>query len=279
MAHLGSSLTLGFVLVALASPASAEKVKPKTGREKAAQKACALGDYQKGVDILADMLVDSDDPNPVYNQGRCYEQNSRWEQAINRFREYLRKDANLSDGDRADVERHIAECEKALAQAAQAAQPAAVLPPPVAPVEIPGPARAPPPVTPDVSTKPASPPVVQQANPQPAGQSGSGLRTAGIVTAAVGGAALVASVVMNLKVNGMASDLQKTNGYDSGKVSGRNTYETLGWVGYGVGAACVATGAVLYYLGIRSGASGSASVAFVPAFAPGQAGAVLKGAF
>jgi hypothetical protein len=84
---------------------------------------------------------------------------------------------------------------------------------------------------------------------------------------------------MNLKVNGMASDLQKTNGYDSGKVSDRNTYETLGWVGYGVGAACVATGAVLYYLGIRSGASGSASVAFVPAFAPGQAGAVLKGAF
>jgi len=68
MAHLGSSLALGFVLVVLASPASAERAKPKTGRGKAAQKACALGDYQKGVDILADMLVDSDDRNPSQTQ-------------------------------------------------------------------------------------------------------------------------------------------------------------------------------------------------------------------
>ena len=68
MAHLGSSLVLGLVVVVLASPASAEKVKLKTAREKAAQKACALGDYQKGVDILADMLVDSDDRNPSQTQ-------------------------------------------------------------------------------------------------------------------------------------------------------------------------------------------------------------------
>jgi len=46
-----------------------------------------------------------------------------------------------------------------------------------------------------------------------------------------------------------------------------------------VGAACVATGAVLYYLGLRSGSAGSTSFALVPAFAPGQAGALLKGAF
>jgi len=60
----------GLVLVVLASPASAEKVKPEgPGREKAAQKACALGDYQKGVDILADMLVDSDDPKPRVQPG------------------------------------------------------------------------------------------------------------------------------------------------------------------------------------------------------------------
>ena len=73
----------------------------------------------------------------------------------------------------------------------------------------------------------------------------------------------------------MASDMQKTNGYTDGKESDRKTYETLGWVGYGVGAACVATGAVLYYLGTRSGAAG----ALVPAFAPDQVGAVVKGAF
>jgi hypothetical protein len=96
----------------------------------------------------------------------------------------------------------------------------------------------------------------------------------------VGGAALVAGIVFNLKANSLASDLKKTDGYTSGKESDRKTYQALGWAGYGVGAACVATGAVLYVLGLRSSGSGNGStVAFVPAFAPGQAGAVVKGAF
>ena len=90
---------------------------------------------------------------------------------------------------------------------------------------------------------------------------------------------MVTGIILNLKVNGMASDMQKTNGYTDSKDSDRKTYETLGWAGYGVGAACVATGAVLYYLGARSSAAGTASVALVPAFAPGQVGALLKGAF
>ena len=105
------------------------------------------------------------------------------------------------------------------------------------------------------------------------------MRTGGIITAAFGGAAIITGVGMNLKVNSMASDIQKTDGYTASKESDRKTYETLGWVSYGVGAACIATGAVLYYLGQRPGSAGSSSVAFIPAFAPGQAGAILKGAF
>ena len=105
------------------------------------------------------------------------------------------------------------------------------------------------------------------------------MRVAGIVTAAVGGAGLVAGVILNLKVNSMSSELQKTDGYSDGKESDRKTYQTLGWVGYGMGAACVATGAVLYYLGQRSGTTGSSSVAILPTLAPGQAGAILKGTF
>ena len=115
------------------------------------------------------------------------------------------------------------------------------------------------------------------AGGKPATETGSGLRIAGISTAAVGGAALVAGIVFNLKANSLASDLKKTDGYTSDKESSRKTYQTLGWAGYGVGAACVATGAVLYVLGLRS--SDGSPVAFVPAFAPGQAGAVVKGAF
>jgi len=269
MAHLGSSLVLGFVVVVLTSPASAEKVKPKTGREKAAQKACALGDYQKGVDILADLLVGSDDPNYIYNQGRCYEQNSRWEQAINRFREYLRKDDSLSESDRADVERHITECEKALAQTAQTVPPPAVLPPPVAPVETPAPAPAPLPVTPDVSTKSVSPPSD--------GSQGKGLRVAGIVCAAVGLAAVGTGVGLALKTQSMSSDADKNGDTTQAQEDLRKSLETWGWVSYGVGAAAIATGAVLYIVGWPS--DKSPNVALLPAPTQDGASMILQGRF
>jgi tetratricopeptide (TPR) repeat protein len=269
MAHSGSSLALGLVLVALANPAYAGKLKPKTGREKAAQKACSLGDYQKGVDILADLLVGSDDPNYIYNQGRCYEQNSRWEQAINRFREYLRKDASLSDSDRADVERHIAECEEALAQAAQAAQPAPAAPAPVAPVETPGPAPAPPPVRPDMSATPAP--------PMSDGSQGKGLRVAGIVCAAVGLAAVGTGIGLALKTQDMSSEAQKSGGGTKAQEDQRKSLETWGWVSYAIGAAAIATGAILYIVGWPS--DKSTNVSLLPTLAPDGASMTLQGRF
>ena len=119
--------------------------------------------------------------------------------------------------------------------------------------------------------------MVQQPAPSAKG-AGSGLRTAGIIAAGVGGAALIGGVILNVKANGMTSDMYALDGYSKGKESDRQTYATLGWVGYGAGAACVATGAVLYYLGVRSGAR-SASLALVPSIAPTEAGAFVKGAF
>jgi hypothetical protein len=92
---------------------------------------------------------------------------------------------------------------------------------------------------------------------------------------AVGGAAIIAGVMFNLKVNSMASDYGKLNGYTDSKESDRKTYQTLGWVGYGVGAACVATGAVLYYLGVHTSAT-SPSVALG---ADGSVSATVKGVF
>jgi hypothetical protein len=55
--------------------------------------------------------VDTDDPTYVYNQARCYQQNDRFEQALARFREYLRKKPDLAPADRAVVDAYIAECE------------------------------------------------------------------------------------------------------------------------------------------------------------------------
>ena len=232
-------------------------------KERAARTACLSGDYANGVALLSELFVDTKDATYIYNQGRCFEQNRRYEDAIARFQEYLRAGKRLGKDEKADAQKHIADCKELLAS--QPSQPPVVPP-------APQPAPVPAPVAP-------VPVVVHPTSGQQVTASGSGLRTAGIVTAAVGGVALVAGVILNLKVNTMADDLQKTDGYTAGKESDRKTYETLGWAGYGVGAACIATGAVLYVLGLRSGAPASTSVALVPTFAPGQAGAVVKGAF
>jgi len=238
-------------------------------KERAARMACLSGDFAKGVALLAELFVDSKNPSFIYNQGRCFEQNRRYEDAIARFQEYLRAGKKLDKDEKAEAQKHIDDCKGLLAS-----QPGS---PPVAPPVVPpSPAQQLPPPALVVA---ATPMVVQPSNPPSANEPGSGLRTAGIVAAAVGGVALGAGVILNLKVNSLASDLQKTDGYFAGKESDRKNFETLGWVSYGVGAACVATGAVLYYLGLRSGSAGSTSFALVPAFAPGQAGALLKGAF
>jgi hypothetical protein len=256
--------SLLIVLMPLLLASQTARAGSRESRERAARLACLSGDYAKGVAILSELFIDTKDANHIYNQARCLEQNMRHAEAIGRFQEFLRVGKNLSKDDQADAQKHIADCKGLIASQQQ---PAAV-----APVVAPPPAVA-------TVVAAAPPPMLQQTSPQPASESGAGLRTAGIITAAFGGAAVVTGIILNLKVNSMASDMQKTNGYTDTKDSDRKTYETLGWAGYGVGAACVAAGAVFYYLGARSGAAGTASVALVPAFAPGQAGAIVKGVF
>lgn len=55
-----------------------------------ARTACLAGDYSKGATILSQLFVETKDPNYIYNQARCFEQNSRYQEALSRFQEYLR---------------------------------------------------------------------------------------------------------------------------------------------------------------------------------------------
>jgi len=260
--HARAGFFLGVSLVLATSPALAGS---RQAQERTARTSCLSGDYAKGVAILSELFVDTKDATYIFNQGRCFEQNSRYQDAIARFQEYLRTGKKLSESDKADAQKHIADCEDMLAKQNRAAEVASTPPPP--------PPAAPAPVV-------EVPAIVQPASPPSAsGEPGVHLRTAGVVTAAAGGAALVTGLILNLKVNSMASDFQTLNGYTDSKESQRKSYETWGWVSYGVGAGCVATGAVLYYLGSQAGKNGNAGVALLPAFAPGTAGAVLTGAF
>ena len=105
----------------------------REAQARTARKACLTGDYTKGVAILTELFVDTEDPTYIYNQGRCFEQNLRYTDAIGRFQEYLRLGKKLTKSAKADAEQHIAECERL--QAKQSSQTATAGPPrqPVAP--------------------------------------------------------------------------------------------------------------------------------------------------
>ena len=104
-------LFAGTVLLAAAPRAMGANVENK---ERAARKACMLGEVSKGVEILTDLFLDTSDVTYIYNQGRCFEQNGKNDQAVLRFKEYLRKAENLKMADRDAVQKKIDELQGAI---------------------------------------------------------------------------------------------------------------------------------------------------------------------
>ena len=144
-----SWMVFAFVLTSGLVGRQAFAQKPAT-LEKEARKACLSGDYAKGVSILAELFVNTEDATYLYNQGRCYEQNVRYTEAAERFREFLRKAKKIGPSIKADAEKHIAECEAAAArtQTPTIVQPAAApnappTPPPAIPPAAPVPTMPP----------------------------------------------------------------------------------------------------------------------------------------
>lgn len=272
MRILPSLSIVAFLTVAPGAVQAAGAASKPTNRpaiEKAAKKACITGDVRKGIDLLGDLYVETNDATYVYNQGRCFQQNHRWEEAVDRFQEYLRKVPDLTMKDKTEVDGNISECEAKQAKLAAA---------PVAPVAAAPPAPLP---TATLSAAPAVATVKLAATPAPVvteQRSGSRLRTSGMVTGFVGVVALASGMVCNLHANSLTRDLNKPAGWDRSKASSRDNYETLGWVGYGVGAAALATGAALFILGGRSGGTDvPATVALTPVLVPGFASLSLRG--
>jgi len=257
-------------LLLLPSPSALAAGKRSLERE--AKKACLGGDPGKGVQLLAELYVDTDDIVFIFNQGRCFEQNRRYEDAMARFQEFLLAGhQKLGANEKSDADQHIAHCRDMLAQerasvpASPAPQPLVSSPPVAPPAPEPAPAL--------------EPPMVHQPAPQPIQSSGgAGLRTGGIVVAAFGVAALGAGVLLNVKANSTVNDMYSAyDGYS--KESERKTYETVAWVGYGLGTACVVTGAVLWAVGLKARSGPASRVAFVPVVGTSRAGAALTGEF
>ena len=260
----------------------------KETKERAAKKACLMGNTEKGVEILVDLYIDTQDLTYIFNQGRCFEQNQRYEDAIGRFREYLIKGTELSRLEKADAERHITVCNSyldkreatgvssAAGPAPSTATGASTGGPALAPVV----AAAPPTIAAPFATT-ASPEVgTRRLSSTSRASNGSGLRIAGLTTAAVGVAAVVAGVFLNLEGNNISRDLEKENNYSRDRDSTRKNYQTLAWVGYGVGAACILSGTVMYVVGWKQGRSSSAKrLALTPVVASDRIGGAIGGTF
>ncbi len=136
---------------------------------------------------------------------------------------------------------------------------------------------------PDVSAPaptPGLPPAVGQSAPESASSpDGSRLQIAGVITASLGIAAVASGIAFNMKANNVIADMESTERYTSEKDSDHKAFKALAWVGYGVGAACVATGAILYGIGLGAKEGSSPRVRLLPSVGVGHGGAVLAGGF
>ncbi len=278
------------LLAGLSAAAAPARAASEESRERAAKKACLAGDAAKGVAILAELYVRTNDPVFIFNQGRCFEQNGKYEEAVIRFREFQQKNQDAGHGSDLEADRHIEKCQ-ALLDAQKQREKGVPTSPPTPPPSVPAaPVTTVAPAVPSAAAPVVAPPaeareaagistespqmIVLEARPAVAG---SGLRIAGIVVAAVGAAGIATGIMLNLKANSLASDIETELPYQRSRENTRASYETWSWVSYGAGVACLAGGAVLYYLGYSKGRP--SQVALVPSVAAGSVGGTLQGAF
>lgn len=245
--------------------------------DRLARKACLTGDYSNGVSILADMFISTKNPMYIYNQGRCFEQNRRYEDAIARFEEYLRladlPGSILTSEDKAFAKKHITDCKAILLEQqgtktaltdSQAASPTAS-----SPISESAPFSK---TTTSNTTLPGSQPIPSSEN--------KGLLTAGIITASVGAAFVGAGVLANFRANQITHEMNTEIGsYSEQKENKSKSYNKLAWAGYGLGAACIATGAILVALGLRSRNGDHVSTVLLPVLIGNQMGVSLTGVF
>ncbi|HEX3695428.1 MAG TPA: tetratricopeptide repeat protein [Polyangia bacterium] len=247
--------------LAAASVSTAVEAAPDS-REARARAACAAGNVEKGVALLAQIAAQTGDVNALYNQARCYQQNGRTDEALERFKEYRRLAPDLSPDEAAQVNTYIRDLE-----AEQARNAAAAAPVPPAPAPTPPAPSAPPPPAPAMQPEGSHPSLVAPA-----------------ILAGAGVAALAAGIYFSLKVRSIESDLESstpitTAAYNDQVQSGQHA-ATFQWVSYGIAAAAAAGSVLTFALGRPAAAGAEAPhLGFAPAIGRDGVGGVVRFAF
>jgi hypothetical protein len=122
------SIFLG-VLLAMPSTASAQPTLAIEARD-----ACASGQVDRGVALMEFRFEQTNDPTHVFNQGVCYEKNSRTPAAIQTFERFVAL-PNVSAAARTQAQARIARLRNPAAAPPPAAAPRAPAPAPSAPAQ------------------------------------------------------------------------------------------------------------------------------------------------
>jgi hypothetical protein len=239
---------------------------PDDKRALEARRACAAGRVEQGIELLAQIIAETGDPNGVYNQARCYQGNGRPEQALTRFREYLRIAGNLPPRDRERVRRFIVELEREVETRSRRRGDAALT------------------LTAAGDPRPiGSGGTVTEGPPDGRPSSGSpALRAVALAAGAAAVVPLVGAVYFGRQAARIEGEIEQQArpvspaDFDRKWQKGKRA-ATLQWVGFGVAGGLLAAAGALYLLARPAVEAPPAQVGLL--VAPGGGGALLTGRF
>jgi hypothetical protein len=272
---LPRAATVFVLAIGLGHLARAQPAPPATGDRANATEAARLydegkrhfdiGEYTQAIASWKQSYLRSSAPLLLFNIAQAYRLSNNCAQANRFYLNYRRSEPHPKN--QGELDKAMAKCagvEPATGDAAPSS-PAAVTtgnPPAPAPTEVAPPATTAEPPGPAPTTPPAGAPVASPPATSPADHAtsrGGGLRTAGLVTGAVGAVALVASGVYGIKarqdsntVSGAAVGTPFTGEVAMADANGQ-TAASRAHILVGVGAVLAVAGGAMWYVGHRLG--------------------------
>jgi tetratricopeptide (TPR) repeat protein len=238
-----------------------------------------IREYDKALLEYKSAYLAHPDPAFLFNIGQCYRRLGQNAEALNFFQQYLKK-APPEDPNRRQVEARMRDIEAESKLKAQEAQ-AAPAPSPPAPIpNPPPPAPSPPPAAEGAPAAAASVESVAQVSAAPqSGNSGRGLRIAGIACGAAGLASIGIAIYYYTQARSFSDKVNNSPTPQASDDQAGRDAQSMQWVFYSVGAGVLATGALLYWLGWPSAEAGHAVAGVAPMLGPGLAGISARGTF
>jgi len=265
------------VILGIGAPAQAEnRAKAREAFQRGTQHY-DLSEYEPALEAFKEAYRSFEEPTFLFNIAQCYRQLGDHQKALRFYRTYLIKVPAAPNRD--EVKQLIAQLMRTIEEEKQrkAPPPPSTLAPATAQPEAPS---TPAPLSGSVVTKPAS---AEMPTGAPVDRALARRKViAGAVTAAFGVAAAgVGAACLGLAkstADSLTSDDRANREFDPGKEQQGTTYQLLGGVFLGIGAAAAVVGVTIAVVGAREQRRGR-TVALWPALSPQHAGAVLQVAF